>query len=39
VLENGRIVLDGPASDLLADQEVKRAYLGKDYREFYEGRG
>lgn len=38
VLENGRIVLDGVAEDLLADQEVKRAYLGKDYREFYEGR-
>jgi branched-chain amino acid transport system ATP-binding protein len=38
VLENGRIVLDGPASELLADQDVKRAYLGKDYREFYEGR-
>ena len=38
VLENGRIVLDGAATDLLADQDVKRAYLGKDYREFYEGR-
>lgn len=38
VLENGRIVLDGLSADLLADQEVKRAYLGKDYREFYDGR-
>jgi branched-chain amino acid transport system ATP-binding protein len=38
VLENGRIVLEGPAADLLADQDVKRAYLGKDYREFSEGR-
>ena len=38
VLENGQIVLDGAAADLLADQDVKRAYLGKDYREFYEGR-
>jgi branched-chain amino acid transport system ATP-binding protein len=38
VLENGQIVLDGAAGDLLADQDVKRAYLGKDYREFYEGR-
>ncbi len=38
VLENGRIVLDGPAADLLADQDVKRAYLGRDYREFDEGR-
>ena len=38
VLENGRIVLDGASADLLADQDVKRAYLGKDYREFYDGR-
>ncbi|MCK8603455.1 ABC transporter ATP-binding protein [Desulfoferrobacter suflitae] len=38
VLENGQIVLEGLSSDLLADQEVKRAYLGKDYREFYDGR-
>lgn len=38
VLENGRIVLEGNAVDLLADQDVKRAYLGKDYREFCEGR-
>ncbi len=38
VLENGHIVLDGPARDLLADEEVKRAYLGKDYREFTDGR-
>lgn len=38
VMENGHIVLDGPAADLLADREVKRAYLGKDYREFCDGR-
>lgn len=38
VIENGRIVLEGPAQDLLADQDVKRAYLGRDYREFCEGR-
>jgi branched-chain amino acid transport system ATP-binding protein len=38
VLENGRIVLDGSAKELLADQDVKRAYLGRDYREFDEGR-
>ena len=38
VLENGRIVLDGLAAELLADQDVKRAYLGKDYRRFDEGR-
>ncbi len=28
VLESGRIVLDGRASDLLADERVKAAYLG-----------
>ncbi len=38
VLETGQVVLQGAAGDLLADDEVKRAYLGKDYGEFYEGR-
>lgn len=38
VLENGKVVLEGTGADLLADQDVKRAYLGKDYREFTEGR-
>ncbi|MFO8085445.1 MAG: ABC transporter ATP-binding protein [Desulfobacterales bacterium] len=38
VLETGRVVLQGAAEDLLADDEVKRAYLGKDYGEFYDGR-
>ena len=38
VLENGSVVLQGAASDLLTDDEVKRAYLGKDYGEFCEGR-
>ncbi len=38
VLETGRVVLQGRAEDLLADDEVKRAYLGKDYGEFYDGR-
>lgn len=38
VLETGRMVLQGRAQDLLDDQEVKRAYLGKDYREFADGR-
>ncbi|MDM8516553.1 ABC transporter ATP-binding protein [Desulfobacterales bacterium HSG16] len=37
VLETGKMVLQGRSSDLLADVEVKRAYLGKDYDEFYEG--
>jgi branched-chain amino acid transport system ATP-binding protein len=38
VLENGRMVLEGASADLLADRDLKRAYLGRDYREFYEGR-
>jgi branched-chain amino acid transport system ATP-binding protein len=36
VFETGTIVLQGPAADLLEDREVKRAYLGKDYGEFYD---
>ncbi|MFZ2631915.1 MAG: ABC transporter ATP-binding protein [Desulfosalsimonadaceae bacterium] len=36
VFETGSVVLQGPAQELLADQEVKRAYLGKDYGEFYD---
>ena len=28
VLENGRLVLEGPSGDLLEDPEVKKAYLG-----------
>jgi len=28
VLQNGRIVLSGPAADLLAEPEIKKAYLG-----------
>ncbi|WP_373497738.1 ABC transporter ATP-binding protein [Desulfococcus sp.] len=39
VLETGKVVLQGTGFDLLSDVEVKRAYLGKDYEEFYEGRG
>jgi branched-chain amino acid transport system ATP-binding protein len=38
VLETGRIILSGAAEDLLADRQVTRAYLGKDYKEFTEGR-
>lgn len=29
VLETGRIVLSGPAADLLADERVRKAYLGE----------
>jgi branched-chain amino acid transport system ATP-binding protein len=38
VLETGRIILGGPAADLLQDRQVTRAYLGRDYKEFTEGR-
>ncbi len=38
VLETGRILLSGPAAELLHDRQVTRAYLGKDYKEFTEGR-
>ena len=38
VLETGRIILQGSAAELLEDHEVKRAYLGRDYRDFTEGR-
>jgi branched-chain amino acid transport system ATP-binding protein len=29
VMENGRIVMDGPAADLLGNEEIRRAYLGR----------
>lgn len=38
VLEIGRIILQGSSEDLLNDGDVKRAYLGKDYETFLEGR-
>ncbi|HBD09735.1 MAG TPA: branched-chain amino acid ABC transporter ATP-binding protein, partial [Syntrophobacteraceae bacterium] len=38
VLETGRMVMEGAAGDLLADHDLKRAYLGRDYRDFCEGR-
>ena len=36
VLETGEIVLEGDAADLLHNPEVKRAYLGKGYKEVWE---
>ncbi|HFQ80606.1 MAG TPA: ABC transporter ATP-binding protein [Desulfobacterales bacterium] len=30
VMENGKIIVQGPAADLLANQDVQRAYLGRD---------
>jgi branched-chain amino acid transport system ATP-binding protein len=36
VLENGKIVLQGKSSELINDNEIKRAYLGKEYKEKWE---
>jgi branched-chain amino acid transport system ATP-binding protein len=36
VLEVGRVALEGEAGELLEDPEVKRAYLGRDYKEVWE---
>jgi branched-chain amino acid transport system ATP-binding protein len=36
VLENGKIVLQGKSSELIEDNEIKRAYLGKEYKEKWE---
>jgi len=38
VLETGRIILQGPASELAEDSEVRRAYLGRDYDSLSERR-
>ncbi|MBF0257430.1 MAG: ABC transporter ATP-binding protein [Desulfamplus sp.] len=38
VLETGKMVLQGSAEELLVDDDVKRAYLGKDYGNFCDGR-
>ena len=36
VMETGSISLDGSAAELMDHNEVKRAYLGKGYREIWE---
>lgn len=36
VIETGRIVLEEDSRSLMANQEVKRAYLGKDQKEIWE---
>ena len=36
VLETGEIILEGEAGDLMHNAEVKRAYLGKGYKEVWE---
>jgi branched-chain amino acid transport system ATP-binding protein len=32
VIETGRIILSGSAHELLEHDDIKRAYLGKEYR-------
>jgi branched-chain amino acid transport system ATP-binding protein len=32
VMETGRIMLEGTAAELAANHDVRRAYLGKEYR-------
>ena len=34
VMETGSLIMEGEASELLENNEVKRAYLGKDYKNF-----
>ncbi len=34
VMETGSLVMEGNAEDLLDNNDVKRAYLGRDYKEF-----
>lgn len=36
VLENGRLILEGTAVELLENKDVQRAYLGKDKKEIWE---
>lgn len=36
VLETGTVILEGLSSELVEDEEVKRAYLGKDYKHIWE---
>ncbi|HPI77699.1 MAG TPA: ATP-binding cassette domain-containing protein, partial [bacterium] len=36
VLETGRVSLEGKVEELLENSEVKRAYLGKGYKEVWE---
>jgi len=36
VLETGRMILEGTASELLENKDVQRAYLGRDKKEIWE---
>ncbi len=39
VMETGQIVIAGTAEELMNNNDVRRAYLGKDYKSIGEGRG
>jgi len=36
VMETGEIILEGEGADLSRNPEVRRAYLGKSYKEIWE---
>ena len=36
VLETGKVILEGLASDLLENKDVQRAYLGREKKEIWE---
>ena len=36
VLETGKVILEGAASELLENKEVQRAYLGKEKKDIWE---
>jgi branched-chain amino acid transport system ATP-binding protein len=36
VMETGKIIMEGPSGELLNHNQIKRAYLGKGYREVWE---
>jgi branched-chain amino acid transport system ATP-binding protein len=36
VMETGRVVMEGPAQELLSQREVQRAYLGRGYHQAWE---
>ena len=36
VMETGKVILEGIASELLENKEVQRAYLGKEKKEIWE---
>lgn len=36
IMETGRMIMEGPSRELLDHKQIKRAYLGKGYREVWE---